>query len=61
MAKPIPKHCDDEAYDVAEFMAWASEPHLNDRHRLGFEVMIFLVVFASVMYAAKRKVWHGQH
>jgi ubiquinol-cytochrome c reductase cytochrome c1 subunit len=50
-----------EAYDVAEFLSWASEPHLNQRHRMGFEVMIFLIVFAGVMYGAKRKVWRDVH
>jgi ubiquinol-cytochrome c reductase cytochrome c1 subunit len=59
--KPVDNSLSAEAYDVSEFLAWASEPHLNERHRLGFEVMIFLVVFAGVMYAAKRKIWHDQH
>jgi ubiquinol-cytochrome c reductase cytochrome c1 subunit len=36
---------------------WTSDPHLEDRHRIGARVMIFLVVFACVMYAVKRRVW----
>ncbi len=59
--KPIDNSIAAEAYDVAEFLSWASEPHEDERHRLGFEVMVFLVTFAGVMYAAKRKIWHGMH
>ena len=46
-----------EAHDVATFLSWASDPHLEDRHRLGARVMIFLLAFSGVMYGVKRKVW----
>jgi ubiquinol-cytochrome c reductase cytochrome c1 subunit len=46
-----------EARDVATFLMWTSDPHLEDRHRIGARVMIFLVVLACVMYAVKRRVW----
>ena len=51
-----------EAHDVATFLSWASDPHLEDRHRLGARVMIFLLAFCGVMYGVKRKVWSNvQH
>ena len=59
--KPVPNDVDAEAKDVVQFLAWASEPHLEDRHRMGFQVMIFLAVFTGILYAAKRRVWHGAH
>jgi ubiquinol-cytochrome c reductase cytochrome c1 subunit len=59
--KPVPNDLDSEAKDVVQFLAWASEPHLEDRHRMGFSVMIFLVAFAGILYAAKRRVWQGLH
>ncbi len=54
-----PETVDQYAHDVAAFLMWTAEPHLVDRKRLGFEVMVFLVVFAGLMYVTKRKVWSG--
>ena len=36
---------------------WAAEPHLEARKRIGFQVMIFLLVFAGLLYFTKKKVW----
>jgi ubiquinol-cytochrome c reductase cytochrome c1 subunit len=47
----------EEARDVVTFLSWASDPHLEDRHRLGARVLIFLAAFSGVMYGVKRKVW----
>jgi ubiquinol-cytochrome c reductase cytochrome c1 subunit len=49
------------AHDVATFLAWAAEPNLEARHRIGVMTMMFLLVFAGIMYAAKRRVWADQH
>jgi ubiquinol-cytochrome c reductase cytochrome c1 subunit len=45
------------AHDVVNFLAWAAEPTLEARHRMGFKVILFLVIAAGVFYAAKRKIW----
>jgi cytochrome c1 len=45
------------ARDVTAFLHWAAEPHLEQRKRIGFQVMIFLIVFAGLMYFTKKKVW----
>jgi ubiquinol-cytochrome c reductase cytochrome c1 subunit len=37
---------------------WAAEPHMLARKRIGLQVMIFLIVFAGLMYFTKKKVWH---
>lgn len=47
--------------DVSAFLMWAAEPHLDARKRMGFQVMIFLAVFASLMYLTKKKVWKDVH
>jgi ubiquinol-cytochrome c reductase cytochrome c1 subunit len=52
-----PQTVDQYARDAAAFLMWAAEPHLVERKRLGFQVMIFLVVFAGLMYLTKKKVW----
>ncbi|HEY4919744.1 MAG TPA: cytochrome c1 [Xanthobacteraceae bacterium] len=56
-----PMTVDQYAADVAAFLMWAAEPHLEARHRIGFQVMIFLVVFAGLLYFTKKKVWASVH
>jgi ubiquinol-cytochrome c reductase cytochrome b/c1 subunit len=45
------------ANDVTAFLMWAAEPHLEARKRIGLQVMIFLIVFAGLLYFTKKKVW----
>ena len=49
------------AHDVTTFLMWAAEPHLEARKRLGMQVMIFLVIFAGLLYFTKKKVWANAH
>jgi cytochrome c1 len=49
------------AHDVVTFLSWAAEPTLEERHRMGFKVMLFLVIAVVVLYAAKRRVWSALH
>ena len=49
------------AHDVASFLTWASHPNLDERHRTGFKVILFLIITAGVFYAAKRKIWSKLH
>lgn len=45
------------AKDVSAFLVWAAEPHLEQRKRIGLQVMLFLLIFGSLLYYAKKKVW----
>jgi ubiquinol-cytochrome c reductase cytochrome b/c1 subunit len=47
--------------DVSAFLMWAAEPHMEARKRIGFQVMIFLIVFAGLLYFTKKKVWAAVH
>jgi ubiquinol-cytochrome c reductase cytochrome c1 subunit len=47
------------AEDVATFIAWASEPHAQDRKMMGAAVLAFLAVFAVVVYFSYRAIWKG--
>ncbi|HLX97827.1 MAG TPA: cytochrome c1, partial [Roseiarcus sp.] len=46
---------------VAAFLSWAAEPNLAERKRIGLRVMIFLIVFAGLLYAVKRRIWESAH
>ncbi|MFO7478234.1 MAG: cytochrome c1 [Methyloceanibacter sp.] len=48
---------DNYARDVSAFLMWAAEPKLEQRHKTGARVMLFLLVFLAIMYLAKRRVW----
>jgi ubiquinol-cytochrome c reductase cytochrome c1 subunit len=49
------------AHDVASFMAWAAEPELEARKRLGLKVVLFLLIVSGLLYIAKRKIWADVH
>jgi cytochrome c1 len=49
------------AKDISAFLMWAAEPHMVERKRLGFMVMIFLVVFTGLLYFTKKRVWSDVH
>ena len=52
-----PATVDQYGRDVAAFLMWASEPKLDERKRLGFQVFVFLIVFGGLLYFTKKKVW----
>ena len=47
--------------DVVAFLAWAAEPTLEARHRLGFKVLVFLIILTVLLYLAKKRVWRNVH
>lgn len=48
-----------EAMDVAAFLMWASDPHMEERKETGLAVMIFLVAFTGLLYASYRRIWRN--
>ncbi|QLF70978.1 cytochrome c1 [Peteryoungia desertarenae] len=52
-----PETVDQYAQDVAAFLMWAAEPHLEDRKRMGFMVMVFLAIFTALIYLTKKSVY----
>jgi ubiquinol-cytochrome c reductase cytochrome c1 subunit len=49
------------AWDVTNFLQWTAEPEMEDRKRIGWKVVLFLLVLSAMLYAAKRKVWSSVH
>jgi ubiquinol-cytochrome c reductase cytochrome b/c1 subunit len=52
-----PATVDQYAKDISAFLVWAAEPHMEQRKRIGFQVMIFLIVLSGLLYFTKKKVW----
>lgn len=52
-----PETVDQYSHDIAAFLMWTAEPHLEARKKTGFSVMVFLVLFGALVYLTKRKVW----
>ena len=43
--------------DVVSFLMWAAEPHLEQRHKFGFRVIIYLVIISVLVYFSMKKIW----
>ncbi|MGB8366512.1 MAG: cytochrome c1 [Rhizomicrobium sp.] len=50
-----------EAHDVVTFLSWAAEPKMEERKRLGFGVIAFLLLLSALLYLSYRKIWHDKH
>ncbi|MDB5474242.1 MAG: cytochrome c1 [Devosia sp.] len=55
----VPLTVEQYATDVAAFMMWMAEPGLVSRKETGFRVMLFLFLFAGLLYLTKRRIWKG--
>jgi cytochrome c1 len=56
-----PATLDQEAHDVVTFLSWASEPKMEERKRLGFGVMAFMVLLSALLFLSYRRVWKDAH
>lgn len=45
------------ARDVAAFLTWTAEPTLENRHRAGWAVLLFLGIATILAYFAYRNIW----
>ena len=52
-----PPTVDQMAKDVSAFLVWTAEPKLENRHRSGLAVTIFLLVASILGYLAYRQIW----
>ena len=43
--------------DVTTFLAWSSEPEMENRKRLGVTVISFLIVFSILAYFSMKQIW----
>ncbi len=52
---------DQQAQDVAAFLAWTAEPKMEKRKQTGWAVLGFLLAATILAYLAKKNVWANQH
>ena len=55
----VPLTVEQYSQDVSAYMMWMAEPGLVSRKETGFKVLLFLIVFAGLMWATKRRIWQG--
>ena len=48
---------DQMAKDVTTFLAWAAEPELEERHKTGVKVIIYLLLLTILVYLSMKKIW----
>lgn len=52
-----PETLDQYAKDIAAFLMWTAEPHLEERKRTGFIVISFLLILSILIYLTKRSIY----
>ncbi len=47
------------ARDVVEFLAWAGDPKMEVRKKVGFATFLFLFIFALLLFMTYKEVWRN--
>jgi len=50
-----------QAKDVTAFLAWAADPSLDQRKRIGWQVMLYLLITTILLYLGKKRIWAKMH
>ena len=50
---------DQQARDVSAFLAWASEPKMEERKAFGVGAMVYLLILAGLLYVSYRRIWRN--
>ena len=58
-ADGTPATVDQMSKDVSAFLMWTAEPKLENRHRTGIAVLIFLIIATILAYLAYQNIWHS--
>jgi ubiquinol-cytochrome c reductase cytochrome b/c1 subunit len=54
-----PQTLDQYSRDIAAFLLWAAEPKLDQRKQTGFAAIVFMAIFAFLLWQVKKRVWAG--
>ncbi len=56
-ADGTPATRDQMAKDVSAFLTWTAEPFLENRHRTGIAVLLFLLIATILAYLSYKQIW----
>jgi ubiquinol-cytochrome c reductase cytochrome c1 subunit len=45
------------AKDITTFLMWTAEPQLEARHKMGFKVIVYLIILTILVYFSMKKIW----
>jgi len=45
------------AHDIVSFLSWAADPHEQERYRLGYYVIGYLVILTLLLFFVKNQIW----
>ena len=45
------------ARDITTFLSWTAEPHLEERHKIGFRAIVYLIIITILVYFSMKKIW----
>jgi len=48
---------ENESEDIAQFLMWAAEPTMVERKQAGIRNIIFLIIFAVLLFFVNRRIW----
>ena len=48
-----------QARDIVSFLSWLADPHAQERLRLGYYVIAYLLILTVLLYFVKKQVWSG--
>ena len=51
------KEIQGKASDIVSFLNWAADPHEEERHKLGYYVIGYLVFLSLLLYFVKNQIW----
>lgn len=54
-----PETAQQYAKDVTAFLAWSSEPHMEERKKMGLRVILYLTILTLLLYLSKRALWRN--
>lgn len=52
-----PPTVDNYARDVAAFLSWTADPSFDQRKRIGWQVILYLIVTTILLYVGKKRIW----
>jgi len=48
---------ENQAEDISQFLMWAAEPTMIERKQAGVRNILFLIIFAALLYLVKQRIW----